>query len=70
MENVRDMMQMKLTNLSIRLDAKLLSYFRDEIVCGITNSVYDTLYASFQAKVGDEIQENLKFDMKYNYSKP
>jgi hypothetical protein len=66
MENVRDMMQMKLTNLSIRLDAKLLSYFRDEIVCGITNSVYDTLYASFQAKVGDQIEEDLKFQIKYS----
>jgi hypothetical protein len=66
MNNVRDMMQMRLTNLSIRLDAKLLSYFRDEIVCGITNSVYDTLYASFQAKVGDQIEEDLKFQIKYS----
>jgi hypothetical protein len=66
MENVRDMMQMKLTNLSIRLDAKLLCYFRDEIVCGITNSVYDTLYDSFQAKVGDQIEEDLKFQIKYS----
>jgi len=66
MNNVRDMMQMKLTNLSIRLDAKLLCYFRDEIVCGITNSVYDTLYASFQAKVGDQIEEDLKFQIKYS----
>jgi len=66
MENVRDMMQMRLTNLSISLDAKLLSYFRDEIVCGITNSVYDTLYASFQAKVGDQIEEDLKFQIKYS----
>ena len=65
MNNIRDMMQMKLTNLSIRLDAKLLCYFRDEIVCGITNSVYDTLYASFQAKVGDKIEEDLKFQIKY-----
>ena len=66
MNNVRDMMQMKLTNLSIRLDAKLLCYFRDEIVCGITNSVYDTLYDSFQAKVGDQIEEDLKFQIKYS----
>ena len=66
MNNVRDMMQMRLRNLSIRLDAKLLCYFRDEIVCGITNSVYDTLYASFQAKVGDQIEEDLKFQIKYS----
>jgi hypothetical protein len=66
MNNVRDMMQMRLTNLSIRLDAKLLCYFRDEIVCGITNSVYDTLYDSFQAKVGDQIEEDLKFQIKYS----
>ena len=66
MNNIRDMMQMKLTNLSIRLDAKLLRYFRDEIVCGITNSVYDTLYDSFQAKVGDQIEEDLKFQIKYS----
>ena len=66
MNNIRDMMQMKLTNLSIRLDAKLLCYFRDEIVCGITNSVYDTLYDSFQAKVGDQIEEDLKFQIKYS----
>ena len=66
MNNIRDTMQMKLTNLSIRLDAKLLCYFRDEIVCGITNSVYDTLYDSFQAKVGDQIEEDLKFQIKYS----
>lgn len=65
MNNIRDMMQMKLTNLSIKLDAKLLCYFRDEIVCGITNSVYDNFYDSFQAKVGDKIEEDLKFQIKY-----
>lgn len=65
MNNIRDMMQMKLTNLSIKLDAKLLCYFRDEIVSGITNSVYDNFYDSFQAKVGDKIEEDLKFQIKY-----
>ena len=70
MESVRDKMYKKLVNLTYRLDTLLMNQLSDEEGVELELVFYNQFYDSFQSKVGDEIQENLKFDMKYNYSEP
>ena len=70
MQNIRNILLNKLVNLTNKIDALLLKQLTDEFGSEIEVAFYSRFYNSFQAKVGDELQESLKWDIKYNYSKP
>lgn len=66
MKNIRNAIRSKFIKLSNELDSKLLSHVQDEVGAELETYVHDTFYNSFQVKVGDEIQDNLKFDITYS----
>ena len=65
MQNIRDILVNKLVNLTNKIDALLLKQLTDEFVSELDTSFYIYFYDSFQGKIGEELQENLKFDMKH-----
>ena len=66
MENIRDKIRAKFIKLSNEIDVKLLCHVQDELGVELENYVHDVFYNSFQARVGDEIQDNLRFDITYS----
>lgn len=63
MQNIRDALRYKLVNLTVKIDAMLLKQLTDEFGAEFEQAFYAHFYNSFQVRVGDEIQDNLKCDI-------
>lgn len=70
MENVRDGLRANLVNLTLKIYSVLLKHLTDEFASEFEHVFYGHFFESFHCKVGDNLQENLKSDIKYNYSEP